>query len=248
MSLETTLADLGLAKNKGAVYLGLLSLGTGSAEEVGKRAQLPRTTAHEILQQLVGLGVVSLTLKGRKRMYNAERPEKLKKILEDKERSLAKILPELTALLNTSGTKPVIRFYEGVSGVKNVLEDTLTVSNKVLCGILSMEDLYKIPGKEYMDDYIERRVAAGIRLKVIRSVRKEVEETWPFSAAEQRELHYAPEDMIFPMTMYLYDNKVGIISTERENFGLLIESADLFLTLKNFWEVLWQVTRVGKKK
>ncbi len=248
MSIETTLADLGLSKNKGSVYLALLSLGSGSAEQVGKQAGLPRTTTHEILQQLVGLGVASFVTKGRSRTYSAERPDKLKNILQDKERSLLKILPELTALLNTSGVKPTIRFYEGVHGVKSILEDTLTVSDKVLRGILSMEDLYEIPGKSYMDDYVARRIAAGVKLKVIRSSRKDVEEIWPFSMAEQRELHYAPDGMLFPMTMYLYDNKVGIIATKRENFGLLIESADLFLTLKNFWEVLWQVTRVGKKK
>ena len=96
-----------------------------------------------------------------------------------------------------------------------------------------MQDLYDIPGKIYMDDYVERRVEKGIKLRVIRSEMKDVEEAWPASTKEKRELHYAPKDMIFPMTMYLYDNKVGIISTKNENFGMIIESKDFYETQKH---------------
>lgn len=45
---------------------------------------------------------------------------------------------------------------------------------------------------------------------------------------------------------YIYDDKVGIVGTERENFGMIIESHELCLTLTNLFSVLWQVTRVGK--
>ncbi|MFA6100096.1 MAG: helix-turn-helix domain-containing protein [Patescibacteria group bacterium] len=247
MSIESVLTDLGLSKNKGLIYLSSLEIGTGSVVDIAKKAGLPRTTVHEILQNLVILGLISFATKGRTRIYTAEPPQKLKSILKDKERKLEGILPELSSLLNTSGIKPKIKFYEGVEGIKSVFEDTLTVKEKLLCGILSMQDLYQIPGKNYMDDYVKRRVEAGIKLNVIRSEGKEVEETWPFSAKESRELHYATKDMIFPMTMYLYDNKVGIIGTQKENFGLIIESEDFYRTQKNLFETLWQVTRVAKK-
>lgn len=247
MKIEKVLETLGLSKNKGVVYIAALNIGKGSALDIAKRAGLPRTTTHEILQHLVSLGLVSYVLKGRKRIYGAESPTKLKTLLQEKERLLETALPELTSLLNTAGIKPKVRFYEGVAGVKTVFEDTLTVSNKLLKGILSMEDLYKIPGKEFMDDYVKRRIESGIKLKVIRSEAKETEKIWPFSAKESREVHYAPKDMIFPMTLYIYDKKVGIIATQKENFGTIIESEDMYITLKNLFETMWQVTHIGKK-
>lgn len=247
MFLQTILSDLGLTKNKGVVYLATLQTGTASAQEIAKAADLPRTTTHEILQQLVSLGLVSFVTIGRTRRYTAERPEKLKTLLQEKERRLEQILPELGSLMITPGIRPRVKFYDGMAGAKVVFEDTLTVKNKPLLGILSMADLYKIPGKEYMDDYVRRRLAAGIKLRVIRSEVKEIEETWPTSTKELRELHYAPREMIFPMTIYIYDNKVGIIGTQKENFGMIIESQELYQTLKNLFEVLWQVTRVGKR-
>ena len=248
MSIESILSELGLTKNKGAVYVAALEVGTGTAAEIALKAKLQRTTTHEILQHLVTLGLVSLVTKGRTRIYTAEPPHKLKTILRDKEKNLDSVLPELNSLLNTSGVKPKVKFYEGLEGIKTVFEDTLTVKNKLLCGILSMRDLYQIPGKEFMDDYVARRIAAGIKLRVVRSAQNEVEETWPFSIQENRELHYAPAEMIFPMTIYLYDDKVGIIGTEKENFGMIIESEDFYRTQKNLFETLWQVTRVGKRK
>lgn len=53
--------------------------------------------------------------------------------------------------------------------------------------------------------------------------------------------HPAPEGMIFSMTMYLYENKVGI-------FGTKIESEDFYQTQKNLFDVLWEQGRVGQQK
>lgn len=248
MQIQEVLEEFGLSKNKGVVYLAALNTGTGSVQEIAKRAHLPRTTVHEILQYLLSLGLVGFINRGRTRMYSVEPPAKLKLLLKEKERLLESVLPELTSIFNTKGVRPRVRFYEGIEGVKTVIEDTLTARNKVLLGILSMEDLYKIPGKEFMDDYVKQRIELGIKLKVIRSEVKEVGETWPSSEKELRELHYAPAEMIFPMTVYLYDKKVSLTGTQKENFGMIIESEDFYLTFKNMFEVMWQVTRVGKKK
>lgn len=247
MRIDKLLEEFGLAKTKGTVYLAALETGSGSVQDIAKRAGLPRTTTHEILQALTSVGLVHFVTRGRTRIYSAESPEKLKVLLKEKERKLEAALPELLSHFYTKSTRPRVRFYEGVEGVKTVFEDTLTVKNKILLGILSMEDLYKIPGKEFMDDYVNRRVGAGIKLKVIRSETKEVEQIWASSTKEARELHYAPHDMIFPMTVYLYDNKVCLIATQKENFGVIIESVDFYQTCKNLFDVLWQVTRVGKR-
>lgn len=247
MRLEKLLDEFGLSGTKGTVYLAALRVGTGSVYEIAKLAALPRTTVHEILQHLTSLGLINFTSKGRTKIYNAESPEKLATILKEKERKLESVMPELLSQFNTTGTRPRVRYYEGVEGVKRVLEDTLTVSDKKLIGILSMEDLFQIPGKEFMDRYVQRRVDEEISLRVIRSEGKEVDETWRSSIKENRELHFAPQGFIFPMTMYLYDKKVSIIGTRKESFGMIFESEDFYQTQKNFFEIVWQVSKVGKR-
>jgi HTH-type transcriptional regulator, sugar sensing transcriptional regulator len=246
MEIQSVLHELGLKKSKGVVYLAALQTGSGTVMDIAKKAGLPRTTTNEIIQQLADLGLVSYSVQGRARVYTAESPDKLKLLLKERERRVQTILPELRSMANTAGLRPRVRMYDGIEGVKAVFEDTLTVNDKWLSGILSMEDLYKTPGKTFMDDYVQRRIGSGISLRVIRSQVKEVEETWPSSANEARELRYAPEGLVFPMTLYLYDGKVGIIGTQKEHFGMIIESRDLYQTQKNLFETLWQVSRISK--
>lgn len=250
MKIETIhaiLKECGLSKSKAEVYLAALQVGTGTAQDIAANAGIPRTTAHEILQQLKNIGLVNFTTKGRTLFFTAEKPTKLQRILRDRERKIATVMPELLSLYKTQGSRPSVRVYEGSEGVKTVLEDTLTTTTKKLYGILSMADLYDVPGKEYMKEYVKRRVAQGITLQVVRSEGKEAESTWPTSEGELRELRYAPKDFVFPMTVYLYDHKVAIIGTEKETFGMIIESQDFHTTIKNFFDIMWQVSRVAKK-
>lgn len=246
MLAKNILEELGLNKSKADIYLAALEIGTGSAQQIANHARLPRTTVHEILQHLVALGLVGFVTKGRTRVYSAEPPEKLKVLLKEKEAKLEKALPELAALFNTVGVKPRVRFYEGEAGIKTVFEDTLSVSNKLLRAILSMKDLYEMPGKDYVNAYTRRRIEAGIKLRVVRSEGNEVEKVWPSSTKDSRELHYSPDGVVFPMTLYIYDNKIGVMSSKKENFGMIIESPDLYQTMKNMFDVMWQVTRVMK--
>lgn len=244
--IQAILKECGLSASKSQVYLAALQVGTGTAQDIAAKAGIPRTTAHEILQQLKNEGLVNFTTKGRTLFFTAEKPTKIQSMLRDRERKIANVMPELLSLYKTAGSRPSVRVYEGREGVKTVLEDTLTSTTKKLYGILSMTDLYDVPGKEYMKEYVERRVAQGITLQVIRSEEKEAESTWPTSEGELRELRYAPRSFIFPMTVYLYDNKVAIISTQKEMFGMIIESHDFYATIKNLFDIMWQVSRVPK--
>ena len=98
-----------------------------------------------------------------------------------------------------------------------------------------------------MKQYVQRRIEAGITLKVIRSQSKEIkQEIWPSSQQELRELRYTPQKQIFPMTVYMYDKKVTVIGTKQEKFGMIIESADLYVTMKNLFDIVWEVSKVIK--
>lgn len=243
MSLEQVLQEFGLGKNKGTVYVTLLEMGSGTVQQIASKTNIARTTVHEIVQHLLSLGLVGFTTVGRGRVYIAEPPKKLLSLQKEREEKIKKVLPELELMFNTGGLRPKIRFYEGAEGVKSVFDDTLTVSNKVLHGILSMEDLYDVPGKTYMDRYVQRRVDANIKLQVIRTESKEVEENWPSSKLENREVRYNPSYLIFPMTVYLYDNKVCLLGTKKEHFGMIIESPDFYRTMKNLYDILWDLSK-----
>jgi hypothetical protein len=48
------------------------------------------------------------------------------------------------------------------------------------------------------------------------------------------------EDLAFPVTMYLYDQRLAVISTREEEFALIVESRELCGMQKKLFELLWR--------
>jgi sugar-specific transcriptional regulator TrmB len=238
MDLETTLEQIGVTGRRAKFYLAALELGEAPVHAVARKAGLQRTTAYDVLARLTEEKLVTSVQKRGKVYVAAEDPRRLLRLFDERQQALATILPELQSLYNRSGIKPKIRYYEGREGLATVFADTLECHSKQLSAILSMADLREAPGNE--EEYIAERVRRGIQLRVIRSPAKELgDDLWPTSAAELRELRYAPRGTIFSMTTWIYDDKVSMISSSRENFGMIIESAEFSQTMTNLFTVLW---------
>jgi hypothetical protein len=87
---------------------------------------------------------------------------------------------------------------------------------------------------------VAARIAAGVQLRVVRSREKDVgPEVWPTRAEDLRELRYAPDGAVFTMTTWTYDDKVSIIASRREDFGMIIESAEFAEMQKHLFAALW---------
>jgi len=239
----TQLRKIGFDEKKAKIYLALLELGSAKAQDIVKKTGIARPTVYDILAKLAQEGLAYSFEKHGIKIFGSDDPHRLLDRAKEQEKIIEALMPELKSVYNTTRGKPTIKFYEGIEGVKRVFQDTLTAKNKELLGILSMKDLYEAPGRKFMQDYVKQRIAAGYQLKVIRSNPKEVEEAWPTSHEEARELRYAPTDMVFSTTTYIYDNKVGTISTIKENFGMIIESEEYATTMTNLFHALWQVSK-----
>lgn len=240
-SLEQDLVEYGLTFKQAKVYLAALQLGTASVQDIAAAAKTERTNAYDAVEALIAKRLMSATSEGKKRLYLAEPPQVLKKLLAEKQDHLSHILPELESLYNVSETKPRIRFYPGVEGYRSVYEDTLSCHSKLLFGIYSVKDITEVLGVRYVDEMVERRVRAGITLRIIRSREKEMG-IYPSRLSEMREVKMAPEGMIFPIVTFVYDNKVIYLSSKKETFGLIMESPDIAQAHKNYFDALWQIS------
>lgn len=242
MAINNELQTFGFSDKKTKVYLATMELGHAKAYDIAHKAGLERSTTYDILEKLVRDGLVSFYNKRGVRYYASENPAKIKYRLEEQQKIFSQLLPKLQSIYNTHDVKPQVHYYEGLEGVKTVFLDTLTTQNKMLYGVLSMANLMKIPGRIFMNRYIEQRLQKGIRLKVIRSQQTEAKEHWPTDLAAKRELRYAPMNLVFPMTMYLYNDKVSLISSQKENFGMIVQSVDLHQNMQNLFLALWQMS------
>ncbi len=242
VSITTALEEIGLDNRSQRTYLALMELGVASVQTLAKQAGLERTGVYGILRALAELGLVSESTLGKKRAFTAESPLKLLAIQRRRTDALTAVMPELQSHWNTTDLRPKQRLYEGAEGMRTVLEDTLTVRSKELLGILSAKDLFHAVGERWFEGYTKKRIDTGLKLRVVRSKEREVGKRWPSGKQFNRELRWSPESLVFTTTIYVYDNKVAILSTKRENFGLIIESDEYAQTQRLLFEALWQLS------
>jgi sugar-specific transcriptional regulator TrmB len=248
MALDRVLIDLGLHETEAQFYLAALELGQAPMRDVAAKAGISRTNAYDVFARLAEQRLVAQVPgpSGKIMLIQAEAPERILEIVEERRRRLEFVLPELRSLHNRSTAKPTVRFHQGRPGIEAVLNQTLTCRSKHLLGILSMRDLYEVPGRAWMDDHVRRRIEAGVFLRVVRSPVKDIHHLWPDAAADLRELRYAPADIVFTMTTYIFDDTVALISSRRENFAMTIESEEFASMQRHFFEVLWAASQPAR--
>lgn len=253
MALEDQLHRLGLDGKEARFYLAALELGQAPVRVIAHRAGISRTNAYDVLGRLLRRGTVTQVERGstkKKRKFDvvAEDPARLLGMVEEQRGIAEALLPELRSIYSRSTVKPRVRLYEGLEGIRTVLYDTLSCRSKQLLGILSMRDLLDVPGRAETEEYIRQRVRAGISLRVLRSREKDVGNIWQSGAAELREVRYTPPSLVFTMTTWIYDEKVAIVSSRRENFGMTIESEEFARMQENLFSVLWAASKPMRAK
>ena len=125
-----SLRQLDLSDRQISVYQALLRLGPASIRDIATEADVNRGSTYETLKQLVTKGIVSYFPKGRRRVFQAEDPERLLSLGESKQQALSQamdslrrdIIPALK-LTQTEFSPGNVRFYEGDDGVELVLRD-----------------------------------------------------------------------------------------------------------------------------
>ena len=242
-TLKNALETAGFSEKEIDVYISLLELGKGTVSQIARKAGINRTTGYDILDSLVGKGVVAISGKEPKQEYVAERPESIGKYIsreiEKKKESLKaieKIVPELTTLHNRYD-RPKVSFYEGKEGIEKVYEDTLT-SHEAIRAYATVDDMHKgLP--HYFPLYYKRRAAKGIAIRAIIPKTPAGLERKSHNKEEARETAFVPpESFYFSPEINIYDNKV-MIASWREKLGIIIESAEIADAMKKIYELAW---------
>src|SRR3989338_6121463 len=104
------LEELGLSENESKVYFASLSLGPATIIRIANTAEIKRTTVYSVVEALKQKGLINLEIKGFKKLYAAENPEKLETILEVKRNKLKAMLPEFAGLYNLKGGESFIKY------------------------------------------------------------------------------------------------------------------------------------------
>src|SRR3989338_1293596 len=120
-----TLAEFGLEEKEAEVYLASLVLGSTTILKLANQSGVNRTTTYEIINNLERKGLMKKEIRGLKTLFAPEPPEKLENTLKFKMKLLKQTLPELESKYHLKSTGSAIKYYEGLTAIKNLYDDIL---------------------------------------------------------------------------------------------------------------------------
>ncbi len=142
--------------------------------------------------------------------------------------------------------KPVVLFYEGVEGIKEVLHDSLKQKPDEIISFASVESLESGFEDEFLKNYWKKRVFLNIPSRGIVPATKKAKELFDEdrNKNELRSLKFiSPEIFKFKNEIDIYGDNVGITSHDKNNeHGVIIRSKSLADSMKAIFETLWNLS------
>ncbi len=223
--------------------------GAGDVQLAGfaARSGVKRTSIYYFIDRLVELGLIDQAeIRGRTH-YKARPPENIIELQKRRLAELEQALPEFLSLYNVSTKKPKISYFEGPVQMQQIMLEEWK-SHEVLWIWPTEQVVEMVGGSELMGKIVQRDIELGIHLRAIR-FRGQAAEWGGAKHGEManRDLRFAPASMDIPMAIGIFDTgKVGFLTSRKEGFGILIESLELYQTMKMLFEVFWAQSEPAK--
>ncbi len=250
--LKPILAQLDLKSNDTKVFLAAFELGYAPASGIAKQANLNRITAYETLKRLVKRGLVKTRVKRGSgvKYFEVEDIGIIQQALTDKKASLEhaildieKLATQLRAQYAGRSEKPVVLYYEGRSGIKNILLDTLTQKPSEILSFASADFLEHGYEHPFLEKYWKQRAQSKIPSRGIlpRTEKAESLFTPERNIRELRQIHFVNrQGYIFTNEIDIYGDTVSIISLTKGNeHGVIIRSRGIAQGLRSIFELVW---------
>lgn len=238
-NLLKILEEIGIEDKPAKVYLATLELGGGPASVISKRAGVERVNTYYILDQLAKDGLIYSAEKEKKTIFVAIGPKKLEVLAQARLERIRQALPELVAIENSGPTKPKIRYFEGIEGIKQMFEETLDLPSGAETLAYSSFQTDNKYIEEYIKGYIPRRVKRRISQRCIIEYSEESKELIKRDNEELRQsIMVDKEKFPFSNQINIFGNKM-FIASYRDMMGVIIESAEVARTQTAIFELAW---------
>ncbi|PIR03572.1 MAG: hypothetical protein COV59_05275 [Candidatus Magasanikbacteria bacterium CG11_big_fil_rev_8_21_14_0_20_39_34] len=238
MTLQEQLNHYGLHKSEIIIYLYLLENGLSTPPQIARGTKIARTNCYNVLEGLRLKGLIEVQKQGKQKAYIASDPEVLLQNLDNKKRSLEKLLPDLRALHVTQKNKPKITFYEGFSQVKNIYWQALNA--KEIYAIGSTKHLDELH-KDFFHKFVFQLKERGIILYDIltpesgKGVGKKTKEV----LKGYYDVDILPEKYKDISTdIFIWNDNIALISLEEPIFGTVLTNAPLANTLRIMCKII----------
>ena len=167
MAVNTSiLLELGLSPNEAKIYEALLIYGGSGVSSASLRSKVHRRNAYDALQRLLNKGLVSEVYGKLETIYEPVDPNKLRELLEEKQRKLDTLMPELQQEFHHIRPAESSYIFKGIEGVKNYLNEALNIGQNIYR--LGAEGVWLDPRlADYTQWFLEKRKKKHMKIHAI---------------------------------------------------------------------------------
>ncbi|MCL5795172.1 MAG: hypothetical protein M1338_02345 [Patescibacteria group bacterium] len=243
-NLITVLKDLGLSDNEAGVYLAALSLGSTTILKIARAANQKRTTVYSVIESLKQKGLMFEELKGWKKLFTAESPEKLEKVLEQKRHNFQQLLPNFLALYNLKGSDSLIKYYQGLEAIKGIytsILDEIQAHDDYL--VIGAQDQWYDLDPKFFDNFIRKRAKLSINIRLlftdspIARKHKNVEKIY------NEKIKILPKNTQLTTNLVITPKKIIIHQLMPPIIAMVIENPSIVQMHRELFEVIWKSIR-----
>ena len=186
---------------------------------------------------------MKIEVRGWKKLFSAENPEKLEQMLENKKQAFKKHLPDFLSLYNLKESESLIRFYEGKEAVKSVYEDLLkSIRPFEDYLILTNMELWLGLGEKFCDDFMRRRAKLNVKTRLLL---QDTPSAWKYKKIERnlnQKIKILPKDININTNLVIIPQKIVNHQLTTPVSAIVIENKNIANLQKEIFEMLWKTT------
>ncbi len=247
------LSRLGFSDPEVRTYLFVLENGEQTAGTLAQRLGFPRASLYGFLEKLSKSGLIIESMKNGVKIFTAAPAEKITLMFDQKiddwkneKKKFEEILPNLKKGIGNT-LAPKFQLFEGKDGIQNAYKDAYLYSNLETETYWPMQAMIDILGPSFLRYFNKERIKRNIHVRAIWPQNQLVSiKKHPYLAAGEdflRETRVAPKEIDFDMGYWIYGNKVMFISSRKESFAFIIESAEFAVMTKSQFDNIWKVSK-----
>ena len=236
---EKILIDSGFSKHDSLVYLSLLHIGKSPLVRISKVSKVKRTTVYLSIDNLLRAGLIKQIVIKNKKVYEAESPIKIVKILEKRKQDFEKNIPDLLKIFNKSSEGSKVSSYFGKEEIRHIY---LRIQDEAKWAktIFSVSGFLKVFPWSEIEEYSTNFTKRGVDLKTLLSDEAESKRLIKLGNGLKLSPKYKllPKDYKESINLSIWGNCVAIVSYENL-FGVIIENKEIQKFFENQFDTLW---------
>ena len=232
--MKDILMEIGFSDKEAEIYLCLVKFGSITATQISKETKLNRITCYDVLQKLIEKGAVGYTIINKIKYFEPADPDSLLSDLEEKQDKLRSIIPKLNELKKISIEKPSIEIFEGLKGLKSILD--LIIKEKKESWFIAHPNFIETLRFSF-PHFVNKKRKLKMHSKLITLDCKKMKE---YNAPHKYlDVKFIKEQL--PTTKIIFGNKVALLTLEKDNMiAVLIENKDIVETEKKLFDMMWK--------